>query len=199
MDIVEKYGKFFEVEGTLADDLRFLAPAISTTDFFSMDYLVLEDSTPAEDGTPQLRAIATDRARMHIVDPLPKTAIQIYGLKAGKYRVLKVNRNNVQLVEYPGAQGTFPDYKRAIPTDPPKWTREFYGEPERCIKGFSINLAKISNIEGKVCAIDFNFLKPLAGYSWSVGIYDSDLPWISKVLVFKSGTKTAYLMPLNAD
>jgi hypothetical protein len=199
--MAEKYGKFFEIEGVFADDLKFLAPAICTEELrYFMNCLMIEETYPDKDGNKQLRAIATDGTRMHVVDPLPPSAVQIHDIKPGRYRVLKVNRYNVQMVEYPGAPDNFPDWKKVVPTTEPTWERDFYGAEKCSRKTFSIEYAKLSYISGKVCAIDHEFLRPLVGFSWKVGIYDNEeTPFISKVLVFKSGTKTAYIMPLCAD
>lgn len=194
----EKYGKFYEVEGSFADDLKFLSAAIGTdTCRGFMNCLLIEPSDIHEDGIQRLKGITTDGARMHIVDPLPMSSLTVHNMKPGKYRIIKTARKNVQICEYPGAPGTFPEYKRVIPQEAPTWERKYIGDSFGR-KAFSIEVSKLSNIEGIPCALDIEFLRPLAGYSWKIGFYKNEHQpeFISKVVVFKSGTRTAYLMPL---
>jgi hypothetical protein len=194
---IKKMDRFIEVEGFLADELSFVAKAISKDKTrFDMMHMLVEPSEAPDDRkdktSPRLRAVATDGRRLHLVDPLPDALVDVYGMTVGAWRVIKTGKVT-QIASFEEPPGDFPKYRGLIPTDPVQ-SFQFTGIDLKRGRGFAELLSLFRKFP-EPTACNFNFLEDLGfGYSW-------DVEWRgpTKALTFKNGNRLALVMPMNAQ
>jgi hypothetical protein len=202
-----KYSTYVEAEGELAQQLRFLARAVSDdeTRFFMNDIEVvlseLPDDRPEADkekNGPLLKAIATDGRRMHIVDPLTPSAVAIHGLEPGRWHVVSGGPAcRARVAKFVEAPGAFPNYKKVLPEGPIEYTAEFNGFAlirERIARGSSALLKFFFDFP-KPTAINLNYLADLGSDTcWKVEWRDE-----RRAVCFRSGSKLAVIMPMQLE
>lgn len=116
------YDFYAKIEGPLAKELLFISRAIGSDETrYFMTYFVVERKQE-DDPSQGLRAIATDGRRLHIVEPLCKTA-EAYGISPGKYHVVGKTKKSIQIARISDASskdaGDFPNWRRVIPDSEP--------------------------------------------------------------------------------
>jgi hypothetical protein len=194
-----KYGRFVHAEDSLADQLRFLAVAVSgdETRYFMAD-IEVEEMEPATDGKARLlRAIATDGRRMHIVEPLNTAAAEIHGMEPGRWHVVANRVKYVELakIEYP--DGSFPNWRKVVPDAAPKFETEFFGLSLKSsyIMRHTPDLLKLFRSFPEPTVINLKYLEDLGtGKKWKVEWHAPD-----RAVVFASGECRAIIMPMQAD
>jgi hypothetical protein len=193
--ITPKFGTFVEAWGQLAQQLKFLSGAVSSDETrYFMNFIYIELSElPAttEDGTVILKGIATDGHRLHIVDPLPVFASQM-GLESGFWKVIKNNSKTFQMAKMREGPGEFPNYKKVIPKDEPRYETEYWSDGCK-IQEKSFRLVKFFRDFPKLTVINLEYLAALTpGEIWKVR-------WIEerKAITFTANTKTAIIMPID--
>lgn len=126
-----KFTLFAELQGKLAEEFAFLGKAVrdDETRFF-MNWIIVEavDHTDPEKG---LRGIATDGRRIHIVEPINPSAVEVYELVPGHYKVIKTTRKVTQVIRVSDDTeeqcGQFPNWERVVPKEEPKKIIDFHG------------------------------------------------------------------------
>lgn len=197
-DKLNEYGAFFEVKGNLAAEFKFLAKAVGDEPWrYFMNYIKVEEVEPATEERPYpiLRGIATDGRRMHVVDPLDIKAGE-YGIKPGLLHIVSC-KNVVQLAERVTISGLeYPNWKKVFPEKPAPSICTFQGcDFKRRDSQSSVELSRLFRSFPVPTPLNVKYLESLGfGYDW-------DVQWESerKGVVFKSGTMTAIIMPMNND
>jgi len=193
-----KYNAFVDCVGNLANELIFLSGATEEAARRPyMEYIYITQSESGEEG--QLCGVATDGRRLHVVDPLYKSATA-FGLVPGYWRVFKKIKKPVvwvARVDDPSvSELTFPDYKKIIPTGTPEYQTKFsgfcYGNTFRRNYG---ELAKFIHDFPDATAINLEYLHDLGiGFDWAVDWYGSQKP-----LKFTDANRMAVIMPMIID
>ena len=189
-----KYNAFIDCEGSLAFELRFLAKATEKCS----RYLYHENIfiTPSESGIEgQLRGMATDGKRLHIVDPLDKS-VMAYEMTQGFWRILKETRKPVvwaaRLADTSADHINFPDIKRVMPNGEPEYETEFSGFSHSLTRHNYGQLAKFLHEFPDATAINLDYLHDLGtDFNWKVEWYGSQ-----KALKFTELNRTAIIMPM---
>ena len=197
-----KYGTFIESQGVFTQELRFLAKAVSDDETrYFMDFMLIEPSE-AEDkredkSAPLFRGVATDGRRLHLVDPLNSAAAPVFGLCPGFWHVVSNKASCVQIALVPDFQGQFPVYRKVIPGEEVLHHSEFFGftlSGRRAMEG-GRELSRFFRAFPEPTPLQLSYIADL-------GI---DTPWKvewrgnKKAVTFKSGNKTAIIMPMQAD
>ena len=193
------YGQFVEAEGVLADQLRFLALAVSddSTRYF-MCRIEVEEVEPAteERKYPILRGISTDGRRMHIIEPLAPSAVLVCGMSPGGWHVVAKNSKRVQLAKYNEPSGKFPNWSKVVPDGQPEYKTEFTGVS---LKGSDLyrhtpDLLRLFRSFPEPTAINLQYLADLGlGRDWKVDWYAPN-----RAIVFTSGVFKSVIMPMEA-
>ena len=188
------YDKFVDASGAFAQELGFLARAVSydeTRPFMRQIFV-----EPSETGG--LKGAAVDGLRLHIVDPLDGAA-GVMGLTPGFWRVLKTAKKNAwisRLDEKETNDWKFPAYQRIIPAEK--------AEYETVFEGFAFSggrytkhseLARFIHDFPDATAINLRYLADLGtGTEWKVEWYGS-----TKAVKFTGGGRMAVIMPMQID
>ena len=195
---LNEYGAFFEVKGMLAGEFKFLARAVGDEPWrYFINYIKIEEVEPSTEERPYpiLRGIATDGRRMHVVDPLDIKAGE-YGIKPGLLRMVSC-KSVVQLAEKVTADvSQYVNWRKVIPKTPLQSVCVFTGcDLKRRDGQSSLELSRLFRAFPVPTPLNVKYLEGLGfGYDW-------DVQWESerKGVVFKSGTMTAIIMPMNDD
>jgi hypothetical protein len=194
-NLVEFYG------GMACADLVFIAKAVcddETRPF--MNCVLVEDLEIDEKNITRL--VSCDPVRLHILD-FKKEEAERFGIIPGKYRVLKAKQDHVQFLRYDTdleVNGKFPDYKKVIPEGPADFHAKFESFDKGGIYHNSVNLIKFFRSFPQPTAISFSYLKDLGdGVAWDVEYRNGDDKFQHKAIVFKSGNRTAVIMPMVID
>ncbi len=195
------YSNFVELKGNgVGDDLRFVARAVGddeTRPF--MRFILVEpvDETPES----ELRAVATDGRRLHMVEI--DRRIAGLGFVPGKWRVVKCAPTVVQLARVADDEdsqksaGNFPNYKKVIPEGPVDKVMAFEGFSRAEIARSSHTLSKFLRECPDPTAVNLVFLEALGQMEWTVEWRKGLEPYQNRAVVFKSGDRTAVIMPLS--
>jgi hypothetical protein len=119
------YDKFIDAAGAFAEELGFLARAVSDDETrCPMQYIHVE---PSEAG--KLKGVATDGKRLHIVKPFSKAA-EIMGLTSGFWQVFKNTEDRVWIARLDDKETDgliFQAYQKVIPNGKAKYETTFEG------------------------------------------------------------------------
>ena len=197
-----KYGTFIESQGEFTQELRFLAKAVSgdETRYF-MNFMLIEPSE-AEDkredkSMPLFRGVSTDGRRLHLVDPLNSAAGPVFGLCPGYWHVVSNKQNCVQIAHIPDFEGQFPNYQKVIPSEDPLQESEF--------SGFSLSSQRAGESSREISKFFRSFPEPTPLNLLYLADLGVDTNWKvewrgnKKGVTFKSGNKTAIIIPMQAD
>ena len=195
-----KFDLFAELQGTLAGEFDFLAKAVSEDETrFFMEWILIEP-VDADDVTKGLRAIATDGARLHIVEKL-HASVELYGITDGHYKIVKSNRTVTQITRVSADTeeicGKFPDWRRVMPEGDPVKIIDFNGF---ALKGTTSVLLFRDTIRffrefPEDTYFSPNYLSALpVGYPWKCHYWASN-----KGVKFVSNNMTAVIMPLSKE
>lgn len=198
-----KYGMFAEIDGgQLLDEMRFLARAVSHDETRAMmGGINIEVVSEATEETPYqtLLGVATDGRRIHIVEPLNKSAGPLFGLTAGLWAVISANLKRVQLAKINEPAGDYPNWRKIMPTAPVVSRATFEGftlTSSRHASESSIHLYKLARALPECEPINLDYLSDLGyGDTWTV-------EWRRKggSLLFRNqNVKTAIIMPMVDD
>jgi len=191
-----EYNKFIDVKGYFASDLEYLSGATNKDREVAqlwMDYIHIESSDKGG-----LLGIATDGRNLHLIDPLPKSAIEWFELCPGYWEILRTYKKEerVWLARLDDRCTTnpvfnYPDWKRIIPTEEAAYKTKFegytfdghnYNELVDLIRGFP-----------EKTVISLHYLNSLGPYTvWDVEWYSQ-----TKVVKFTSGPRMALIMPIQ--
>ena len=198
---VVKFSLFAELEGLLAAEFDFLGKAVckDETRFF-MEWIIVEP-VDAEDSTKGLCAVSTDGRRLHIVEPLHKS-VEIYGITAGHYKVVKSGRTATQIArvadECEKDCGKFPDWRRAMPEGEPVKILNFGGFTLKSDPRSSVLFSEaIRFFRDFPEPVGFNpqFLADLPlGFPWKCHYWEPH-----KGVKFTVNNLTAVIMPMMMD
>ena len=192
-----KYGKFIDAEDVLAFQLNFLAKGLDPNVEFNpaMQYIHIEPSDKGEG----LLGVASDGGRLHIVDPLHKAAVEVFGLTTGFWQVFKSNsRKRVWVARLEDSQTEglkFPNWRKVIPNEKPIYETTFEGFSFTGSNKNYNHLAKFITSFPEVTALNLEYLQALgAGFRWKV-------EWIgpSKPIKFTEGNRLAVIMPMQVS
>jgi hypothetical protein len=191
-----KYSLFIDAVGELADELRFLGRAVSDdkTRYFIQNILVeYIDPEKPEKG---LRGVATDRSRLHIVEPLNSEGPEMLGMTPGQYRYLKTSGKHTWVARIDDESvhefGRFPNWRRVVPDGIPVFTMKYTGVQSSDRGHNSAALTKFLRAFPEATALNLTYLSDLGtAEQWDVEWTSSD-----KAIVFKAKTKTAVIMPI---
>lgn len=199
-----KYGAFIESKGSFAQELRFLAKAVSgdETRYF-MNHIFIEPSMLPDEWwkrrgeyKPIYRGVATDGRRLHIVDPMPNDH-EYSSLCAGFWHVVSNKASCVQIAYIPDFQGQFPQYEKVIQREDPLQESEF--------SGFSLSGRRTGESSREISKFFRSFPEPTPINLTYIADLGIDTPWkvewrgAKKGVTFKSGNKTAIIMPMQAE
>jgi len=197
-----KYGAFAEIDGgQLLDEMRFLARAVSTDETRAMmGGINIEVVSEATEETPYqiLLGVATDGHRIHIVEPLNKSAGPLFGLTAGLWAVISANFKRVQLARINEPFGDYPSWRKIMPTDPVVSRATFSGFAltARRLGESSMHLYKLARSFPECEPVKIDYLADLGyGDAWTV-------EWRKKggSLLFRNqNVKMALIMPMLDD
>ena len=197
-----KYGAFAEIDGgQLLDEMRFLARAVSHDETRAMmGGINIEVVSEATEETPYqtLLGVATDGHRIHIVEPLNKSAAPLFGLTAGLWAVISANFKRVQLARINEPQGAYPHWRTIMPDAPvvSRATFEGFALTSKKASLSSIHLYKLARALPECEPIKLDYLSDLGyGDAWTV-------EWRKKnagLLFRNQNVKTAIIMPMVDD
>lgn len=199
--VFPKYGTFVEASGRLAEQLRFLAKAVSTDETrYFMNFIYVENSGVVSD-TQRLKAVTTDGRRLHIVDPLHELG-GLMGMEPGFWKVIRVGPRVVQIAKMREDQGTFPNYKKILERlGEPGHTSKFLGfdmSKSACYQGENYqNMVSLFRSFPEKTVLNFHYLADLSttpGEPWEVKW--TDATW---AITFTANEKLAVIMPMQAD
>jgi hypothetical protein len=192
-----KYGTFIEAEGDFGREIDFLSRARGPWESGDRGTDAL-GCIHVEASGKGLAGVATDRRRMHIVDPISISAPGGAALWPGAWRVLGVTGELAWIVKVAEEDaGPFVPWKKVIPEGKAEYTGEFAGySPKWEKEGDTVGTAELTRlIRGfpEETAIQLRYLADLG---------TEDL-WIvkwrgnRKAAVFESGNRKAVIMPLE--
>ena len=199
-----KYGTFIESQGEFTQELRFLAKAVSGDECrYFMNHIFIEPSMLPDEWwkrkgeyTPKYCGVATDGRRIHIVDPLSNSGT-FFGIVPGFWHVVSNKASCVQIALVPDFQGQFPNYRHIISGEDPLQESEF--------SGFSLSGRRAGKSSREISKFFRSFPEPTPlnlTYLADLGV---DTNWKvewrgnKKGVTFKSGNKTAIIMPMMVD
>ena len=199
-----KYGAFIEAQGSFAQEIRFLAKAVSDNEYrYFMKHIFIEPSMLPDEWwkrrgeyEPRYCGIATDGRRLHIVDPIPNDR-EYSSLCPGFWHVVSNKASCVQIAHVPDFEGQFPNYRQVIPSDDVLHHSEF--------SGFTLSGQRAGESSREISKFFRSFPEPTPlnlAYLTDLGM---DTPWkvewrgARKVLTFKAGSRTAIIMPMLAE
>lgn len=193
-----KFDLFAELQGQLACEFDFLAKAVGSDECrFFMEWILIEP-VDAEDVTKGFRAIATDGRRMHIVEKL-NASVELYGITAGHYKVVKSNRTVTQITRVSADTeeicGKFPDWRRVMPEGEPVKIIAFNGYALKGKNSVSLfrDTIRFFREFPEDTYLSPHYLSDLSvGYPWACHYWASD-----KGVKFVSNNMTAIIMPLS--
>jgi len=198
---VAKFSLFAELEGLLAKEFDFLGKAVSDDECRYFMNWILVEPVDAEDPAKGLRAISTDGARLHIVEPLHKST-EIYGVTSGHYKVVKSGRTVTQIARVSDESekdcGTFPNWRRVMPEGEPKQVIDFQGftlkNDSRSVVLFRNTIAFFRAFPEAV-VFNHHYLADLpVGFPWKCHYWASN-----KGVKFVTNNMTAIIMPLSME
>jgi len=188
------YDKFLDVNGNFASDLNFLARATNKEDEtrYVMEYIHIEPSEKSD----ELLGVATDGRHLHLIDPLNKSAVEMYGITPGYWQVLRTYKKSVRiwiarLEDSYTSDWKYPNWKKVVPTGEAAYKTTF--------EGFTFDghnhhgLAKFIHGFPDETAMRLNYLQSLGIYTvWNVEWYSQ-----TKLVKFTEGNRMALIMPLQ--
>jgi hypothetical protein len=198
------YDKFIESQGVFAEDLKFLAKAVSDDECrYFMAHIYIEPSMIPDEWwkrrgeyRPKYKGTSTDGYRLHIVDPLPNDH-EFEALSPGFWKVMQINKKHVQIAHMPNFQGQFPNYQNAIPTEDILHSSQFCGfslQGNRAGES-SREISKFFRSFPKPTPINLNYIADIGlDRYWAVDWRGND-----KSVVFTSKERTAIIMPMMAE
>jgi hypothetical protein len=194
------YSKFIDATGSMSFQLRFLANATGENTLEAnirrfFNYILIE---PSDKGYGQLLGIATDGRHLHLVDPILEADVKEFGLTTGYWQVFKTNSTKrmwIARLEDNEAEklGTYPNWRRCIPTGEVVYRTKFDGFPIKGLKRSYGRLAKFLHDFPDVTAFDFDYLESLGNnFEWEVEWYGNDKP-----VKFTERNRIAVIMPMQ--
>ena len=188
------YNAFIDCVGNLACELSFLSKA---TEANSMHPYMSEIKVEAsESGEGELRGLTTDGKRLHMVDPIDKSA-KDFGLSPGYWHIFKKTERLIwaaRICDEQTKDWNFFNIQRVMPSTEPEYRTEFLGF---CLKYYSKrnfgDLAKFLHDFPEVTAINLEYLHDLGmNTTWKVEWYGAH-----KALKFSAGNRMALIMPME--
>jgi hypothetical protein len=194
-----KYNAFIDCVGRLAFQISFLEKAVAKSEelhrFFLRDIFI----EPSEHEEGRLRGVSCDGRRIHLVDPIDKSAT-VFGLTQGYWQVFKSTQKPIvwaaRLSDEETIGRAFPDYRKVIPTGTPKYRTIFTGFCLRyAIKRNFGELAKFLHDFPDATAINLEYLHDLGmNTDWDVDWYDAN-----RALKFTAQELMAVIQPIMID
>jgi hypothetical protein len=192
-----KYGKMIIFEGNKAEQIKFLANAVSNDETrYFMKYIHVEQSEKEGGG---LLAVSTDGWHLHLIDPLESAFEKVFGLTPGYWEVFKGSKRGSLIIARLEDEETknwqYPNWRKVFPTDDIVYTTTFRGFTfkKTCIRHNYSELAKFIHDFPDATAIDLKYLESLGT------VFDWNVEWrgASKALKFISNCRTALIMPMQ--
>jgi hypothetical protein len=192
-----RYETFIEAGGLFASEIYFLSRALGPWGSYrgQVEPTCCIHVEVSENG---LAGVATDRRRMHVVDPLHVNVFGGADFGPGAWRALggegefawiaKVADENTEL---------FVPWKKIIPEGTPEYTREFAGySPEWEEEGDTVGAEELTRLIREFpeeTAIQLRYLADLGRMDrWTVEWRRNN-----RAVVFESGNRKAVIMPLE--
>jgi hypothetical protein len=191
-----RYETFIEAEGLFAWEINFLSRALGPWESYGgqVERTCCIHVEVSEKG---LAGVATDRRRMHVVDPLHAGAFGGAEIGPGAWRVLRGTGELARIVKVADEDaGLFVPWKKVIPEGTPGYTCEFAGySPEWEKEGDTVGAEELTRlIRGfpEETAIQLRYLADLGRMDrWTVEWRRNN-----RAVVFESGNKKAVIMPV---
>jgi hypothetical protein len=191
--------KFFEAEGFLAEQLKFLQKAVSEDETRpAMQEIYIEQS---DKGKGQLVGVATDGRHIHIVDPLASAATEVYGMIPGYWRCIRYKDVKeawmARLRDKDTGGLAFPNWRKVIPHGKDvKYKTTFEGFTfQRGISSNHGGLAVFLHDFPETSAYNLEYLESLGtSLEWKVEWYGPQ-----KSLKFISGDFVSVIMPIQIE
>jgi len=193
-----QYGKFIEVTGDDTKELLFLAKAIfkgDDTTRAALKYIYLKKGEYEGD----LIGITSDGHRLHLTILSAELVVRL-GLHEGYWRVLK-NKDKKKKeviwlinIDEPENGRVFPDFKKVIPSDEPKYKTTFETLDFSNEGTYYTKLAIFLHDLPDVTAMNIDFLLDFGSGTWEVSWYGQN-----KAIKFTNGERLCLVMPRYID